>query len=105
MRHIDHIVSLTGVDHAGLGIDYFTGQAPYASDATMAAYYRDLVGRGLWSPKAYPPPPYHYPAEIATPDLLPNLTERLLDRGYDVAAVAKILSGNWLRVFSAVWGE
>lgn len=56
------------------------------------------------SPESYPPPPYYYPAGIETPDRLPNLTARLLDRGYKPEDVQKILGGNWIRVFRAVWG-
>jgi membrane dipeptidase len=36
---------------------------------------------------------------------LPNLTRRLLERGYDVEDVQKIIGGNWVRVFREVWGE
>jgi membrane dipeptidase len=36
--------------------------------------------------------------------LLPNLTGRLLERGYGVEDVKKIMGGNWVRVFREVWG-
>ena len=53
---------------------------------------------------AYPPPPWHYPAEIDTPDTLPKLAEALAKRGWASDAIAKVLGGNWLRVFEEVWG-
>jgi membrane dipeptidase len=34
---------------------------------------------------------------------LPNLTQGLVERGYGAESVRKILGGNWLRVFAAVW--
>ena len=34
---------------------------------------------------------------------LPNLTQGLVDRGYRAETIRKILGGNWLRVFTAVW--
>ena len=105
IRHIDHIVDLVGIDHVGLGIDYFTGQHPIAPADAAAAMYRRLVEQGRWSVKAYPPPPYHFPAGIETPEGLPNLTRRLLERGYGVADTRKIMGGNWMRVFREVWGE
>jgi membrane dipeptidase len=55
--------------------------------------------------KSYPPPPYYFPAGIETPEGLPNLTRRLLERGYGEADVLKIMGGNWVRVFREVWGE
>jgi membrane dipeptidase len=99
------MVNLVGIDHVALGIDYFTGQHPIAPDDVAAAIYKRLVDEGRWSPKAYPPPPYYYPAGIETPEGLPNLTRRLSERGYADADVLKIMGGNWVRVFREVWGE
>lgn len=36
---------------------------------------------------------------------LPNLTAGLLERGYPEERIAKILGGNWARVFRAVWKD
>jgi membrane dipeptidase len=105
IRHIDHMVDLVGIDHVALGIDYFTGQHPIAPDAVADAVYKRLIDEGRWSAKAYTPPPYYYPAGIETPEGLPNLTRRLLERGYGVEDVKKIVGGNWVRVFREVWGE
>ena len=105
IRHIDHMVDLAGIDHVALGIDYFTGQHPIAADVVADAVYKRLIDEGRWSPKAYPPPPYYYPAGIETPEGLPNLTRRLLERGYGVEDTKKIMGGNWVRLFREVWGE
>ena len=43
------------------------------------------------------------PTGLESVDLLPNLTAELLDRGYDEAGLAKILGGNYLRVFEQVF--
>ena len=45
-----------------------------------------------------------YPTGIETPEGLPNLTRRLLERGYKGEDVLKIMGGNWVRVFREVWG-
>lgn len=103
--HIDYIVKLVGIDHVGIGIDYFTGQAGVVEDETARAIYDNAIAEGLWKPESYPPPPYHYPAGIETPRSFPNLTARLLERGYSADNVRQILGGNWLRVYKAVWGE
>jgi len=103
IAHIDEIVRRVGIDHAGLGIDYYAGQAGIASDEAARRNFEYAIREGLWS-TAYPPPPHHYPAGIETPRQLPNLTARLCERGYSEADVRKILGGNWLRVMRAVWG-
>jgi membrane dipeptidase len=101
--HIDAVVQRVGIDHVGLGIDYYWGQSGVASDEVALAAYNEAVCAGRWS-SAYPPPPHHYPAGIETPRTLHNLTARLLERGYCDSAIQKILGKNWLRVMRDVWG-
>jgi membrane dipeptidase len=103
--HIAHFSSLVGTDHVGIGIDYFTGQAGVAELATARKSYDAAVAAGIWRPENYPPPPYYYPSGIETPQGFPNLTTRLLERGFSPEDTKKILGGNWLRVFRTVWGE
>ena len=103
IAHVDAIVQCVGIDHVGLGLDYYAGQAGVADDeAAIKGYYENLSS-GIWT-DAYPPPPHHYPAGIETPRTLPNLTACLLERGYSESDVRKVLGGNWLRVMAAVWG-
>ena len=101
--HIDYIVRLVGVEHVSLGIDYFEGQAGVADDKMANAAYDQLVRAGIWNPRDYPPPPWHYPQGIEMPDKLPNLTEALLRRGYSEQDVRAILGLNLIRVFKEVW--
>jgi membrane dipeptidase len=103
VAHIDAIVQRVGIDHVGLGIDYYTGQAGVAKDEDSIRDYEHAIRTGIWS-TAYPPPPHHYPAGIETPRTLPKLTERLVQKGYDAAAVQKVLGANWVRVMRQVWG-
>lgn len=103
IAHIDALVERVGIDHVGLGIDYYGGQAGVASDAQALRTYERAVRSGTWG-AAYPPPPHHYPTGIETPRTFRNLTARLLDRGYREPDVRKILGENWLRVMRAVWG-
>lgn len=105
IAHIDHVVELVGIDHVGLGIDYFLGQAGVATDDQARAMYEGYVRSGIWREAEYPPPPYHYPAGIESPAKLPALTDRLLERGYSDEDVRNILGLNWVRVFRDVWGR
>jgi membrane dipeptidase len=95
---------LVGIDHVGLGIDYYLGQHPVEDDAAARARYDKLVADGHWRPDEYPPPPYVYPEGIETPQTLVKLTQRLLERGFSEMDTRKVLGLNWLRVFRQVWG-
>ncbi|HEV2271662.1 MAG TPA: dipeptidase [Steroidobacteraceae bacterium] len=103
ISHIDALVERAGIDHVGLGIDYYSGQVGVASDTQAQEIYAAALRSGTWG-SAYPPPPHRYPEGIETPRTLPNLTARLLGRGYREIDVRKILGENWLRVMRAVWG-
>jgi membrane dipeptidase len=103
IAHIDAIVQRVGIDHVGLGIDYYSGQSGVASDEEAMRAYQHATRAGIWG-AAYPPPPHHYPSGIETPRTLPNLTHRLLACGYHEGDVRKILGANWLRVMRQVWG-
>ena len=101
--HIAHIAEVAGIDHVGLGIDYYLGQHPFADEQAARKAFELRVSMGVWSAASYPEPPYHYPEGIETPDRMTNLTQALLRRGFTEAEVRKVLGLNWLRVYSAVW--
>lgn len=101
--HIEGVVETVGIDHVGLGIDYYIGQAGIMDDTSAKAAYDENVRLGLWS-DAYPPPPYRYPSGIDTPDRLDALTAHLTERGWSEEDLRKLLGENWLRVMAEVWG-
>jgi membrane dipeptidase len=103
VEHIDAAVERVGIDHVGLGIDYYAGQSGVASDEAALRSYNAKRSSGIWG-TGYPPPPHHYPAGIEVPSSLPNLTRHLLERGYEESAVRKIMGENWVRVMRRVWG-
>lgn len=105
IAHIDHTVEVAGIDHAALGIDYYYGQHKVADPQKAKADYDKAISSGRWRADAYPPPPHYYPEGIETPQTLPVLTQALIDRGYTEEDVRKVLGLNWLRVYSAVWGD
>ncbi|NKB55008.1 MAG: peptidase M19 [Alphaproteobacteria bacterium] len=106
-RFIDDIAykaDLVGIDHTGIGIDYYQGQHPVEDDTAAQARYDTLVRGGHWRPAEYPPPPYKFPEGIETPRTLQRLTERLAARQFSEADIRKVLGLNWMRVYRAVWG-
>ncbi|TDC10341.1 membrane dipeptidase [Nonomuraea longispora] len=95
---ITYVADLVGVAHVGIGLDYTIRNPPME-------LYEQYVRDGIWSAATYPPPPWHFPAGLDDASGLPNLTQRLLDRGYTEDETRAVLGGNWLRVFDQVWHD
>jgi membrane dipeptidase len=85
--HIEHIAEVAGIDHVGLGPDFIR-------DYMDAIYpqYEQFVGFADVDMKAVVP-------GLARERDLPNLTQRLVERGWAEPDVRKVLGENWLRVF------
>ena len=106
-KFIDDIAykaDLVGIDHVGLGIDYYLGQHLVEDLESATRRYNGLVAAGQWRPDEYPPPPYIFPNGIETPQTLYNLGPALAARGFTEEEMKKILGGNWLRVLGQIWG-
>jgi membrane dipeptidase len=91
-RHVDHVVQLVGVDHAGLGLDLVFDAEAVTSFARSRA--------DEW-PQAKDPnwPGFRY----AQPAQLVDLVALMLERGYGDEDVRKFLGGNYLRLARAFW--
>ncbi|RMC29816.1 dipeptidase [Paracoccus alkanivorans] len=103
--HMAYMADMIGIDRVTLGIDYYTGQDPYIDVEAAKAAYNARIADNTWSPKAYPPPPHHYPAGIETPATMPALTEALLRRGFTEEDIRKVYGENLIRMYETVWGE
>jgi membrane dipeptidase len=77
--HIDHLKSVVGVDHIGIGSDF----------------------DGYGSPLGGPDAPKVVISDVSE---MPKITEELVSRGYTEEEIKKILGGNWLRVYREVLG-
>ncbi len=97
---IDDLVERVGVDHVGIGTDYTQDQPKDWYNWLFSQQGTKYKER----PVSYPYPLVH-PAGMETPDTLSNVARELLGRGYGAEDVAKILGGNWLRLFERVWDE
>lgn len=103
LDHIDHVVSLVGADHVGFGSDlsnYYARTLEVPATSSIR-WYRPLRPDvyGVGPTDLYDP----YPDGLTSHSELANLTRGLLARGYQRPDVEKILGGNWLRLFEAVW--
>ncbi|MAF10989.1 peptidase M19 [Candidatus Poribacteria bacterium] len=97
---IEDLVERVGIDHVGIGTDYTQDQPKAFFDWLIAQQGTKFHVR----PVAFPDPVIH-PQGMETPDALSNVTAELLRRGYRPEDVAKIMGGNWLRLFQTVWAS
>lgn len=80
LDHLDHVVELVGVEHAGMGFDFCSGFDGFTSFVSGEKAYEVLDGHkdmALW-------------------------VEGLLGRGYDAGEIGRILGGNFLDFFRRV---
>lgn len=93
--HIAYVADLVGVDHVGIGSDFFEAESPVRFHAFFRVRYPEVFE--------------HYTLEnvyfedFNRVDHLPMLTEALLKRGFSAEDVTKVLGGNFLRAFEAAW--
>lgn len=99
LDHIDHIVKLVGPDFVGIGVDYphhysTPEWGQYMEKAYSTAYTiskAQIALRGMTA------------KDLDSVELYPNITRGLVARGYSDADIEKILGGNFMRIFKAVW--
>lgn len=91
LAHLDHMVQVAGIDHVGLGVDFFFDEG-----------YWPNIELGNWSVDDWPEPPWHYPLDGAnTLELMAGLARR----GYSDADIRKVVGGNFMRILAEVWGS
>lgn len=88
--HIEHLIGVAGVDHAGVGPDFIDD------------YFQQV--RGGWPAVAGLDRP-QTGAEVARPADLPKLTEVMVRRGFGESNIRKVLGDNVLRVMRDVMGR
>lgn len=99
---IARTVEIAGVDHVGLGTDF-----SYKGDDA----FREWMRKGRWTRSVqYGAGSAAAPGAVAKPDWLPE-PERLIDLipalrevGFSAEETDKIMGGNWLRLYGAVFG-
>lgn len=94
LDHYDYLRQLVGADHIGIGAD-FTHGSEIAIDPDNVLFGRDMASEQspIWYVKGF---------EDITE--LPNLAAGLETRGWSAGERAKVLGGNWMRVYGQVWG-
>jgi membrane dipeptidase len=88
--HIDHAIEVVGIEHVGLGGDFFSQVA--------------LSGAVRKPPDSARPPGMGLEVGIeglTGPEYYPNLVKALEARGYEQDALDALVRDNWLRVFAS----
>ncbi|MBP7703826.1 MAG: membrane dipeptidase [Caulobacter sp.] len=102
--HVMHVLNLCGEDHTGIGSDaILTGFD--VTPESMKMWDEETARRaraGVAAPEEGRPP---YVEGMNRPDRMKVVAEALLKRGVKEKAVAKIMGGNFLRVFRETWGS
>lgn len=90
-RQVEFYAEHAGIDHVGLGLDFVY----------------DVPGIVNWIRALGPAFPaeggYGGELRFAQPEQVPELGEALAARGFAEAEVAKVMGGNWMRLFRQVW--
>ena len=93
LRHVEHFAQLVGPQHVGIGMDSVPDVPYFLEHFARKNPSRYRVGGYL---KSKTP-------QFAGPDVIPQLAERLLMRGWAVLDVRGFLGENWLRVMREAW--
>jgi membrane dipeptidase len=94
-RHIQYFADLVGPQHVGLGMDsVFNIPHFLANFASVGRDKKYPVGGYLTSNKP----------GFAGPEVIPQVAQWLMGRGWSSADVKGLLGENWLRVLEDVWG-
>jgi membrane dipeptidase len=98
---IDYIVRLVGIDYVGIGPDWTIGDPPDHTPPPDPA-------KSFYFPPEFQynqPDGLQYVAHFDTVSDLPVLTAELIRHGYSSTDIAKIMGGNWMRVFRQAWNS
>jgi membrane dipeptidase len=85
--HIEHIVSLNGIDGVGIGFDF----CEYLFTQLPKNIVEELAAK-LTRP--------HFISDLTNHTHARNLTRKLIERGFTDADIEKILFRNWMRIFA-----
>jgi len=95
--HIAYVADKWGIDHVGIGSDFFEGESLIRFERVFRRRYPAIVGD--YTIDTIYAEGFGYVDDFA---ILPGA---LRARGFAEADIAKVLGGNFLRVFASVWDK
>src|SRR5215471_7747018 len=103
VRQIEYAINVCGEDHVGIGSDLSI--TPHVVNAEYEARHRKFVEgrkqRGIAAPGEEDD---MFVKDLNSPRRLEMIADHLLAGKHSEARVEKIVGGNWMRLFSEVWG-
>ena len=93
--HIAYVADLVGVQHVGIGSDFFEGESEVRFERFFRVRYPEVIRQYTLATV--------YAEGFDGVACFPRLTEALVKRGFTDQEVRKILGENFLRVFRKVW--
>ncbi|MBZ0278176.1 MAG: dipeptidase [Anaerolineae bacterium] len=91
---IDYLVEMVGVDHVAIGPDFMEEMPQEVANVVLAGLPRDTITLMQTMPPVQ---------NFTTAADMPNVTAKLLARGYSAADTQKIMGGNWMRLYEETW--
>ena len=88
VNQVAYVAELIGIDHVGLGFDFFDFIYRAMPLEEQAAFEQQLTS-------------VHLPGDLLDHSHAPTITRLLIERGFSDADIAKILRENWLRVLGS----
>jgi membrane dipeptidase len=106
LRHLEHALDVCGEDHVGVGTDLSIA-APRDLEARRRALRLELEARrrsGIAS-AGENAEALHLLPDLPGPALFRGLGRLLEARGHGARRIAKVLGGNFMRVYREAWGQ
>lgn len=105
LDHIEHALDVCGEDHVGVGSDLST--TPIDGSDEYWSAHREFVARrieiGIAAPAEDPDVLFTVP-DLNDARRMELIADGLSSRGHSDGVVAKVIGGNWVRLFEEVWG-
>jgi membrane dipeptidase len=98
LDHIEYVIRLVGVDHVGIGTDW-----PMSDLGWSLVFFKEHIAPRLGFAKG-DGPSTELVKGLEKYSYFSNFTRGLVARGYSDEEIAKIMGGNWLRVFEQICG-
>jgi membrane dipeptidase len=105
VRHVEHALQVCGEDHVGIGTDGGIS-AIHLTPEYIKAFHEDIEQRrrrGISAP-GESPDVYTFVPDLNTPRRFELIAHHLSGRGHSDGRIAKILGGNFARLFREAWG-
>jgi membrane dipeptidase len=104
LRHVDHVVELVGDRHVGFGGDWPVGLSPTVHERAKRDLARDAAAViGDYNRAVGDAVELRYPSDMPSLAHAAALTGALVEHGLATESVRRMIGGNFLRVFEAVW--